>query len=140
VIKFKKIYLLVVIVLAVLFVLGIVTPVAAQELTEKERELEIVRSAIRALPDAFSVTEADRPAVMEANRLANNWLAKYDEKKLEICTLSGRLSVALSLLGVGDAQPALPATGGFSPIIPAVGLLSIFAGSIVFVIPRKRSH
>lgn len=134
--RLKKVCLLLVIVLTVLFILGIANPVAAQELSEKERELEIVRAAIRALPDAFSVTDADRPAVLEANRLATNWLNKYNESRLEICTLSGKLLAVMELVGgVGDA---LPETGGTAPPLSA-GLLSLFAG-LALLIPRKKNR
>ena len=142
-IKIKRIYLPVVIILTALVVLGLATPVAAHEHTERERDLEIVQAAIRDLPEARSITEADRPAVMEANRLAQNWLATYNGHWLDICTLSGKLRTAVDILGVGDAQgdaqPALPATAGTLPIIPAAaGLLSIFAGGFALLIPRKR--
>lgn len=138
-IKFKRIYLLVVIILAALFVLGIAAPVAATEQTERERELEIVRAAIRALPETYNITEDDRAAVMEANRLAQNWMAKYDGKWIDLCVLSGKLSSAMESLGISDEQLALPATGGVTPIIPAAaGLLAIFAGGVALIIPRKR--
>jgi hypothetical protein len=134
--KVKKICVLLVIVLTVLFILGIANPVAAQELTEKDRELEIVRAAIRALPDAFSVTDADRPAVLEANRLATAWLVKYNVSRLEICTLSGKLMAVMELVGgVGDA---LPPTGGSAAPLSA-GLLSLFAG-LALLVPRKKSR
>lgn len=134
--KLKKICLFLVIVLTVLLVLGMVNPVAAQSLGEKERELEVVRAAIRALPDAFAITAADRPAVLEANRLATNWMNKYNESRLEICTLSGKLLAVMELVGgVGDA---LPPTGGSAAPLSA-GILSLLGG-LALLVPRKKSR
>ncbi len=130
--KVNKRYIVFVVLLVVFLVLGFVAPASAEAATTKESELEVVRSAIRALPDVFSLTEADRPAVIAANELAQNWMAKHGESRLEICTLSGKLMAATELLGVGDATPP---TGG-TPLLPSVGLLSLLAGAAM-ILPRK---
>ena len=131
-IKTKKVYLVLVFVLAVFFVLGFVTPVAAQGLSEREQSLEELRTILRALPEVYEATEADRPAIQRANKLVADWIAKYNGTTTEICALAGKLEALNERLGV----LALPATGGFFPIA-AMGLLSIFAGA-VFLMPRKR--
>ena len=131
-IKTKKVYLVLVFVLAVFFVLGFVTPVAAQELSERERSLEGLRTTLRALPEVYEATEADRPAIQRANKLLADWMAKYNGTTTEVCASAGKLEALNERLGV----LALPATGGFSPIA-AMGLLSIFAGAVLLM-PRKR--
>lgn len=133
-IKIKKVYLVVVFILAVLFVLGFVTPVAAQEQSERERSLEGLRTELRALPEVYDATEADKPAILRANKLVADWMAKYGGTTTEICALAGKLEALNERLGVGGL--ALPATGGFSTIA-AMGLLSIFSGAAL-LIPRKR--
>lgn len=131
--KVNKGYMVFAVLLVAFFVLGFVAPASAEAATTKESELEEVRAAIRALPDVFSLTEADRPAVIAANALAQNWMTKYGESRLEICTLSGKLMAAAAILGVGDA---LPATGG-TPLLASVGLLSLLTGAAM-ILPRKR--
>ncbi len=133
-IKTKKVYLVLVLVLAVFFVLGFVTPVAAQELSEREQSLEELRTMLRALPEVYDATEADRPAIQRANKSVADWMAKYNGTTTEICALAGKLEALNQRLGVLGV--ALPATGGFFPIT-AMGLLSIFAGAAL-LIPRKR--
>lgn len=143
-IKIKRISLLFVIVLAAFVMFGIAAPAAVEASTEREEEIEEVRAAIRALPRALDITEADRPAVIEAQRMANAVIAKYDMRTLELCTLSGKLNAALEKLGLerlgaGDAAPvALPETGGFPAMVP-MGLLTVFAGT-AFLISYKRSQ
>lgn len=129
-----NLYLMFAVILIVLLALGFFNPVAAQTMTERDRELEEVRAAIRVIPDVFSLTEADRPAVIQASILAENWMAKYGASRLEICALSGRLMAAMAVLGMGDGP--LPPTGGFS-LLGSIGLLSVLAGSAI-LIPRKR--
>lgn len=143
-IKVKRICLLLVVVLAVFFMFGIAVPSAVEASTEREEEIEKVRAAIRALPSPIDITEADRPAVLEAQRLANEVIAKYNMRAIELCTLSGKLNSALDKLGLerlgtADAAPvALPETGGFSSMVP-MGLLSVFAGTAL-LISYKRSR
>jgi predicted membrane-bound mannosyltransferase len=134
VIKFKRIYLLLIVVLAVLFVMGIVTPVAAQESTARERTLEEIRAAIRAIPEYDKITEADRPAIEKAQRLVEKGMANYGITEYDICTLSAKLGAAISKVGLR----ALPPTGGLFLVIP-IGLLSVFAGAALLM-TRKRKY
>ncbi len=137
--KVRGIYLVIALALVALIVLGVMAPQPAEASTEKERELEEVRAAIRALPAVHLLTEEDRPAVLEAKRLAENWLSKYNGRLIDLCVLSGKLSESLERLGISDIQDApvaLPPTGG-SLFLAPLGLLALLAG-VGILIPRKQ--
>jgi len=133
VINVKKLYLMLVIILAVFFLLAIVTPAAAQAASSKEAALEELRSAIRAIPEYDKITEADRPAIEKAQRLAEKAMADYGITEYDICVLSAKLGAAVGKIGV---KIALPSTGGLTVIVP-LGLLSLLAG-VAIIAPRKR--
>ncbi len=134
-INVKRLYLMLVMILAVFFVLAIVTPAAAQAASAKEAALEELRAAIRAIPKYEFVTEADRPAVEKAQRMAEKAMADYGITEYDICVLSAHLAAAVSKLGV---KIALPSTGGLTVIAP-LGLLSLLAG-VAIIVPRKRKQ
>ena len=134
-INVRKLYLMMVIILAVFLVLAIVTPAAAQAASSKEAALEELRAAIRAIPDYWLITEADRPAIEKAQRLAERAMRDYGVTEYDICTLSAKLGAAVGKLGV---KIALPSTGGFTAMVP-IGLLSLLAG-VAIIVPRKRQH
>ncbi len=99
-IKVKKLHLILIVILAVFFVLAIVTPVAAQTASSKEAALEEIRAAIRAIPKYDYITEADRPAVEKAQRMVEKAMADYGITEYDICVLSAHLAAAVSKLGV----------------------------------------
>ena len=110
-----------------------------QDLTQQERDLEEMRQAIRALPGPTELTEADRPAVLEARRMAEAVMARYGLTKADLCGVTVVLDLALHALGLpplADEVTALPPTGGLLPV--SAGLISLLAGA-AFLIPRKRA-
>lgn len=124
------------IILTVFFVLAIVTPAVAQSASSKEAALEEIRAAIRAIPEYDSITEADRPAIEKAQRMAEKAMADYGITEYDICVLSAKLAAAVGKLGVKTA--ALPSTGGLTAIVP-LGLLSLLAG-VAILVPLKRKQ
>ncbi len=134
-INVKRLYLMLVFILAVFFVLAIVTPAAAQAASSKEAALEELRAAIRAIPEYALITEADRPAIVKAQTLAEKAMRDYGITEYDICVLSAKLGAAVGKLGV---EIALPSTGGLTALVP-FGLLSLLAG-VAIIVPRKRKQ
>ena len=135
--KLNRVCLVVIILLVAFFVVGVLNPQAAEALTDKEKAIEEVRAAIRALPDYDKLTAADRDAVLKARDLFNKAAAQYGVTEYDICVLSAKLAAAVSKVGAGAPLP-LPPTGGLSMIIP-LGLLSLLAGAAILM-PRKRQR
>ena len=133
-INVKRLYLVLIFILAVFFVLAIVTPAAAQAASSKEAALEELRAAIRAIPEYANITEANRPAIVKAQTLKEKAMRDYGITEYDICTLSAKLGAAVGKLGV---EIALPSTGGLT-LVP-LGLLSLLAG-VAIIVPRKRKQ
>ena len=135
--KLNRVCLFLIIFLVVFFAVGALNPQAAEALTDREKAIEEVRAAIRALPDYDKLTSADRDAVLKARDLFNKAAAEYGVTEYDICVLSAKLAAALSKVGAG-APVALPPTGGLSMFVP-LGLLSLLAGAAILM-PRKRQR
>ena len=137
--KTNKISLVIVVLLLVSFTVVALTAQTAGATTEKERAIEEVRNAIRALPDRKDLTAADKPAVEEALRLAHEVMTRYDLTEYDICVLSAKLAAAASKVGarVDDVDETLPRTGGTMPLIPA-GLFSVFTGVALLATTRRK--
>lgn len=135
--KLNRIFLFLVIVIVAFLVVGVLNPPVAEASTSREKALEEIRAAIRALPDYDSLTEADRDAVLRAQRLFEQAVEKYGVTEYDVCTLSGTLAEAVSKVGRMPLA-TLPPTGGLSMTFP-LGLLSLLAGAVILM-PRKRKH
>jgi len=122
-------------ILVVVFMLAVMAPGQAEASTAKERALEELREAIRALPDRDNVTAADHPAIKEAIRMRDRAMAEYGITEYEICVLSAKLGALEGKVDVDDVAP-LPPTGG-TPTLLLMGLLSIISG-VGLLLPRKR--
>jgi hypothetical protein len=135
--KLNRVCLFVMIILMAFFAVVIMNPQAAEALTAKEKAIEDVRDAIRALPDYEYITAADRDAVLKAQRLFEQAVAKYGVTEYDICVLSAKLGAAVAKVNAMAPVP-LPPTGGLSPLIP-LGLLSLMAGTAI-LLPRRRQQ
>jgi hypothetical protein len=105
--------------------------------TAEEAAIERVREAIRALPEASTITGDYRAAVIEARRLMDATMAQYGLTEYDICILSAKLAVIEARLGTRTpaAPVELPPTGG-SALIP-LGLAAMLAGAAILK-PRNK--
>lgn len=120
---------------AFFFVLAVL-PGEVEASTARERAIQEVQDAIRALPEVEDLTEADRPAVEAVLRMAERAMAQYDVTYYDFCTLSVKLSRAESKVGLRGEGARLPTTGGMAAAIP-LGLASLVAGAVLLW-PGKR--
>lgn len=134
--KLNQVCLLVMIVLVAFFTVGILNPQAAEALTAKEKAIEDVRAAIRALPDYENLTVADRDAVLKAQRLFEQAVAQYGVTEYDICVLSAKLGAAVAKVNAMAPVP-LPPTGGLSLLV-SLGLLSFLAGTAILLPLRSQ--
>ena len=133
--KFNRICLFVIIVMVALLAVGALNPQALEASTNREKALEEIRAAIRALPHYDDLTAADRDAVLRAQALFEQAVEKYGVTEYDVCILSAVLGKAVSKVG-REPFATLPPTGGLSIMFP-LGLLSLFAGAVILM-PRKR--
>lgn len=133
-----KVCLFLVIFLAAFLFMVVLSPQAAEASTARERAMEEVREAIRALPPSSQLTGADRAQVEAVVRMAEAAMAQYGFTYYDICTITVELARAEYAVGMRGAMAdvAMPATGGMNLLIP-VGLISILAGAAI-IVPRKR--
>ncbi len=135
--KCAKLSLMIAVFLVTMLVFALVVSAGAEAATAKDQALEEVRAAIKALPPHDKLTEADRPAVLEARRLADRVMAQYGLSEYDICALAARLAAAESAAGLGFKVLALPRTGGGLAVIP-VASLAVLSGLALLAINRRR--
>jgi len=135
--KCAKLNLMITVFLITMLVFALVVSAGAEAATAKDRALEEVRAAIKALPPHDKLTEADRPAVLEARRLADRVMAQYGLSEYDICALAARLAAAESAVGLGFKALALPPTGGGMAVAPFASLV-VLSGLAMLVVERRR--